>query len=110
VWLLRTLLLTALVVAFVWVAIENSDPVETVNLFGYEFASVRLFIVMFVSALLGFVMGLLLSALRELKLRMQLSSERKERTLLMREVTDLRAAPIEGLSEDEEPSPPARVS
>jgi uncharacterized integral membrane protein len=105
-WLLRTLLLTALVVAFVWVAIENSDPVENVDLFGYEFASVRLFVVMFASALLGFVVGLLMSALRELRLRMQLSSERKERGLLEREVTDLRAAPIEGLSDDD----PSRTS
>jgi len=110
VWLLKTLLLTALVAAFVWVAIENSDPVETVNLFGYQFAAVRLFIVMFASALLGFVVGLLLSALRELKLRMQLSSERKERSLLQREVTDLRAAPIEGLVDEDEPSPPATLS
>jgi uncharacterized integral membrane protein len=108
-WLLKTLLMTALIVAFVWVAIENSDPVEKVDLFGREFASVRLFIVMFGSALLGFVVGLLVSALRELRLRMQLSSERKERVLLEREVTGLRAAPIEGLSDDDS-SPPSTTS
>lgn len=104
-WLLKTLLLTALVVGLLTVALQNSEPRVDVSIFGYDFLQVRLFIVMFGAALAGFVVGLLFSAYRELRLRMRLSSERRQRDLLDREVRDLRAAPIDGLDDDREQPP-----
>lgn len=94
-WLLRVLVFVALLVVLVWVGLQNDGPVD-VSLFGKTFVGVRLFVVMFVAALAGFVAGVLLSVWREVKLRMALGRETRAKALLQREVIDLRAAPLQG--------------
>ena len=107
-WLLRTLLLTVVVAALVIVAVQNSEPLVDVRVFGWEVQSVRLFLVMFLCGLVGFVAGLLVAGFRELKLRLRLGDERKQKTMLEREVRELRAAPLQGLGEGDAPTLPAR--
>jgi uncharacterized integral membrane protein len=104
VWLLRIILFVALLVVLVWVGLQNDAPVD-VSIFGKSFTGVRLFVVMFVAALLGFVAGLLLSVWREVRLRFALGREVREKTLLQREVGELRAAPLQGLDTGPAPGP-----
>jgi uncharacterized integral membrane protein len=111
VWLLRIVLFVGLLVVLVWVGLQNDAPID-VSLFGKTFVGVRLFIVMFVAALGGFVAGVLLSVWREVKLRVALGRESREKTLLRREVSELRAAPLQGFEPDsdlEDRRPDARA-
>lgn len=105
-WLLRVIVFVALLVVAIWVSLQNSEQLVDVHLFSWDFPGVRLYLVMFASAVLGLVAGLLLGAIREVRVRMTLSRERKERQVLQREVQDLRAAPLQGL--DAESTLPAR--
>jgi uncharacterized integral membrane protein len=110
-WLLRVLIFVALLAILVAVGLQNDGPVD-VHFFGKDFLGVPLFAVMFLGALLGLVAGLLLSMVREVKLRMLLSREQRERAVLAREVGELRAAPLQGFDPDRrkstlpEPTPP----
>lgn len=110
-WLLRVIVFVTLLVVLVWVGLQNDGPVD-VHIFGKDVLGAPLFAVMFLSALVGLVAGLLLSMVREVKLRVLLSREQREKALLAREVGELRAAPLQGFDLERsrrhlpEPTPP----
>ena len=107
-WLLRMVVLTAVFAVLVILAIQNAEYHVDVAIFAWSFENVQLFLVMFLSLLAGFVLGLVVVAWREMKLRMRLGQERKAKSLLEREVQELRAAPLQGLAEEGAPTLPAR--
>ena len=98
-WLLRIILFVALLVFFVALATQNNaEPGVDVKLFFWEFAGVKLWWVIFLSALLGFGIGILVSVVREIRLRLDVSRARRDRDQLQREIDHLRAAPLEDIS------------
>ena len=98
VWLLRTLLFVALLVFFIVLAVQNHDEQGvTLKLVGYTLMGVPLWMVMFGSILAGFLAGILVSVVRELRLRFDHGKLRRERDELAREVSQLRAAPLHDL-------------
>jgi uncharacterized integral membrane protein len=107
VWLLRIIVFILLTVFLVIVALDNDASVD-VQLLGWEFLGVRLFLVVFASAGAGFIMGLILMGIREVQWRVNVSKTKKEKNLLENEVRNLRAAPLDGL-DDEAPSSSSRI-
>ena len=98
-WLLRTIFFVILLVFFVVVAVQNSgSPGVTVKFFGWNQPDVQLWIVIFASALLGFLVGMIVSAVREIRLRFDTGKLRRERDELEREIARLRAAPLDQYS------------
>ena len=98
-WLLRTIFFVILLVFFVVVAVQNNEsPGVTVKLFGWTQHMVPLWIVIFSSALLGFVVGMIVSAVREIRLRLDTAKLRRERDEFEREIGRLRAAPLDQYS------------
>ncbi len=96
-WLLRTIFAVVIAGVFVVIALENNGPPMTVRFFQLRFENVHPFVVIFTASFLGFLVGLLVCAIREIRLRIDLSRVRKENALLAREVADLRAAPLRDL-------------
>lgn len=95
-WLLRTILFVALLVFFIVMAVQNHDEQGvTVKLFAWTMLGVPLWMVMFGSMLVGFVAGLLVAVVREFRLRMEHGKLKRERDELVREVSQLRAAPLQ---------------
>ena len=106
-WLLRIVLFVALLVFFVALATQNnSDPGVDVSLFFWDFAGVKVWLVIFLSALLGFAVGILVSVVREIRLRLDFSRARRDRDQLQREIDHLRAAPLEDIGPSSRASSP----
>lgn len=95
-WLLRLVLTLVLVALLVVVAVNNTASVE-LRLLGHHMAGVPLYLVVFGAAFFGLLLGLLLSAVREVQLRGRMRKLDKRRQQLEREVRELRAAPLDGL-------------
>jgi uncharacterized integral membrane protein len=107
VWLLRIILFVALLVFFVALATQNNaDPGVDVKLFFWEVVGVKLWWVIFVSALMGFAVGILVSVVREIRLRMDVSRARRDRAQLQKEIDHLRAAPLEEIGPTSRKEPP----
>lgn len=96
-WLLRTIFFVILLVFFVVIAVQNSTPDITVKFFAWT-QTMPLWIVIFASALVGFVVGMVVSAVREIRLRLDSGKLRRERDEYQREIARLRAAPLDQLS------------
>jgi uncharacterized integral membrane protein len=105
VWLLNTIFWLVVGAILVIVALQNNGPGLTVRVFRTTFENVPPSLLMVAAAFAGFLVGLLFCAIREVRLRLQLSRIRKENGLLAREVADLRAAPLRDL--DLPSSPPS---
>ncbi len=98
VWLLRTILFVALLVFFIVVAVQNHDEQGvTLKLFTWDWSGVPLWAVMFGSILCGFLAGMLISVVREIRLRLDHGKLKRERDDLEREISHLRAAPLHDL-------------
>lgn len=106
-WLLKVVVFVALLVALVFVAVDNDARVD-VNLLTWQFTQVRIFVVMLVSAMVGLVAGLAFAAVRELQWRLHLSRKEKEKGELKKEVHHLRKSPLQGLDETRAVGDPAR--
>ncbi len=95
-WLLKTLLFVVLLAFFVTLAVQNNDtPGVDVQLFTWTFLGVPLWVVIFSSAAVGFVLGMVVAAIREVRLRLDLGRLRRQKEELEKEITRLRAAPLE---------------
>ncbi len=95
-WLLRTILFVLLLAFFVTLAVQNNGtPGVNVQLFGWTFTGLPLWVVIFASALAGFVVGMAVAAIREIRLRFDTGKLRRERDELQKEIVRLRAAPLE---------------
>jgi uncharacterized integral membrane protein len=106
VWLLRTILFVVLLVVFVVLAVQNTGtPVSSVQFFGWKQEMVPVWIVIFGSALVGFLAGLIVSGIREIRLRLEAAKLRRERNELQKEIARLRAAPLEEISASMTPYP-----
>jgi len=109
-WLLKTAVFVVLLVVLVLVAVSNDATVESVDLLVWQGENVRVFLVMFVSAIAGLACGLAFAAVRELQWRMHVSRNDREKGELKREVQHLRKAPLKGLDETPAVGDPARRS
>ncbi len=104
-WLLKTIFFVILLVFFVVVAVQNNEsPGVTVKLFAWTQHMVPLWIIIFGSALFGFVVGMLVSVVREIRLRLDAAKLRRERDEFQREIARLRAAPLDDFSSSVAPS------
>jgi uncharacterized integral membrane protein len=104
VWLLRIVLFALLTVVLVIVALGNNTPVP-VQFLGSQWTDVPLYLVIFGAILAGLFVGLAVVGIREIQWRMNVSKDRKQKTLLENEVRNLRAAPLEGLDEEQTRDP-----
>jgi len=102
VWLLRTIFFVILLVFFVAIALQNNEPLVTVKFFAWTQPMVPLWIVIFASALVGFVVGMIVSVVREIRLRLDSGKLRRERNEYQREIKRLRAAPLDELSSSQD--------
>ena len=97
-WLLRVFVFVLLLAVFVILAGQNNkEPGVDLELFVWSFTGIKLWWIMFAAALFGFLIGLLVSAFREIKLRMDFSKLRRDKIVLEREISELRAAPLHDL-------------
>ena len=97
-WLLRIIIFVALLIVLVVVAMQNNDdPGVDVQLFKWTFVGVRVWLVMLAATLIGFVAGLLVLLFREIQLRIVMGKIQRECGSLRREISDLRAAPLQDL-------------
>ena len=97
-WLLRVVVFVLLLALLVVVALSNDARVD-IKLLGWELLQVRLFLVIFGSAMLGFLVGLAFTGIREVQWRVARKRQGRELSELQEEVRKLRAAPVHGMGE-----------
>ena len=95
--LLKTLLFVALLAALVFVGLNNNTPVS-LDLFGWQFAGVPLYLALFGAALFGLIIGLAFAGVREIQWRVVLSRQRRESADVERELQGLRTASLDAPS------------
>lgn len=81
------------VVAFAWMAVQNTDPVQ-LRFIVWKSAPEPLSYFVFASFIVGFVFGFFLSLIEILRLRLRLRKSHRTRDLLEREVHALRNQPL----------------
>lgn len=104
-WLLRTLVFVALLVALVFVGLKNHAPVD-VNLFGWELLAVPLYFVLFGAALFGLILGLVFAVIREVQWRVVVARERRKSVDTEQELRGLRMASLDAPTSDRGPGDP----
>ncbi len=94
-WLVRSLLILAGVIALLWLGMENADQRVDFTFFTREYPALPLTFLMLVVFVSGMVFSFLISVINELALRRQLTQTRRELTRMDREIAALRSLPLE---------------
>ncbi len=95
-WLLKTLLFVVLLAFFVTLAVQNNEsPGVQIHLFGWTSVEMAVWVVIFISAVVGFILGMIVAAIREIRLRLDLGKLKRRNSELEKELVSLRAAPLE---------------
>jgi uncharacterized integral membrane protein len=95
VWVIRSIVLLAAVVALIWLGTKNAGTTVTFHLFNRTFIDVELNLILVLSFLAGMLVWAIGSWVREVQLRLQLMKERRETRRLQEEISDLRNLPLE---------------
>ena len=93
-WLFKILIFVVLLAALVIVGLKNSTPVP-LDLFGYQFFDVPLYLALFGASIIGLLLGLGFAAVREIQWRVALSRQRRESSEAERELQGLRMAALD---------------
>jgi uncharacterized integral membrane protein len=99
VWVIKLVFFLLLLMALVYVFATNAGQTVDLTLFGRDYLDLGLFWVVSASFVLGFVAALVGMGLREWRLRRELVRLRKHQAVQDRELEDLRALPLQELSE-----------
>jgi uncharacterized membrane protein YciS (DUF1049 family) len=95
VWFVRSILILAGVIAFLWIGMENADQRVNFTFFTREYPGQELNFLLLLVFVSGMVFSFLISVINELNLRRQLSQARRELTRMDREIAALRSLPLE---------------
>jgi uncharacterized membrane protein YciS (DUF1049 family) len=95
VWFIRSFLIFAGVVAFLWIGMENADQTIDFTFFTRDYPGLALNVLMLFVFVTGMVFSFVISVLNELSLRRQLSQARSQLTRMDREIATLRSLPLE---------------
>lgn len=94
-WFIRSFLIFAGVVAFLWIGMENADQSVDFTFFTREYPGLALNVLMLFVFVTGMVFSFVISVLNELSLRRQLSQARRQLSRMDREIATLRSMPLE---------------
>lgn len=94
-WFIRSFLIFAGVVAFLWIGMENADQTVNFTLFTRDYPGLALNVLMLFVFVTGMVFSFIISVINELGLRRQLSQARRQLTRMDREIATLRSLPLE---------------
>lgn len=95
VWFVRSFLIFAGVVAFLWIGMENADQMVDFTFFTREYPGLALNVLMLFVFVTGMVFSFVISVLNELHLRRQLSQARRQLSRMDQEIAALRSLPLE---------------
>jgi uncharacterized integral membrane protein len=95
VWFVRSFLIFAGVVAFLWIGMENADETIDFTFFTRTYPGLALNVLMLFVFVTGMVFSFVVSVINELHLRRQLSQTRRQLTRMDREIAALRSMPLE---------------
>ena len=94
-WFVRSILILAGVIAFLWIGMENADQRVNFTFFTREYPGQELNFLLLLVFVSGMVFSFLISVINELNIRRQLSQARRELTRMDREIAALRSLPLE---------------
>ena len=94
-WFVRSVLILAGVIAFLWLGMENADQTINFTFFTRVYPGLNLNFLLLLVFVSGMVFSFLISVINELNLRRQLSQARRELTRMDREIAALRSLPLE---------------
>lgn len=94
-WFVRSFLILAGVIAFLWLGMENADQTVDFTFFTKVYPGLNLNFLMLLVFVSGMVFSFLISVINELALRRQLQQARRELTRMDREIAALRSLPLE---------------
>jgi len=95
VWFIRSFLIFAGVVGFLWIGMENADQTIDFTLFTRDYPGLALNVLMLFVFVTGMAFSFVISVLNELSLRRQLSQARRALTHRDREIATLRSLPLD---------------
>jgi uncharacterized membrane protein YciS (DUF1049 family) len=95
VWFVRSVLILAGVIAFLWLGMENADQTVNFTFFTRVYPGLNLNFLLLLVFVSGMVFSFLISVINELHIRRQLSQARRELTRMDREIAALRSLPLE---------------
>lgn len=97
-WVIRLVFFLLLLFLLVSLFVANAGQTVDLNLFGREYLDLGLFWIVAGSFLLGVAAAVMGMGLREFRLRRELGRQRRQHDSLSRELTDLRALPLQDLA------------
>jgi uncharacterized membrane protein YciS (DUF1049 family) len=95
VWLIRSVVILAGVVAFLWLGMRNVDQTVDFTLFTRTYENLSLNLLMLVVFAAGMVFSFLISIINEFQLRGKISSQRRGIAHLEKELAALRNLPLD---------------
>ncbi|MEZ4389436.1 MAG: LapA family protein [Candidatus Krumholzibacteriia bacterium] len=97
-WVIRLVLFLVLLFLLVYFFVTNAGQTVDLNLFGREYLDLGLYWIAGAAFGLGLLAAFVGMGLREFRLRRELSRQRKLQAGLERELADLRALPLQELT------------
>ncbi len=94
-WFIRSFLILAGVVAFLWIGMENARQTIDFTFFTRDYPGLALNVVMLFVFVAGMVFSFVIAVINELNLRRQLSQARRQLARMDREIAALRSLPLE---------------
>lgn len=89
-WIFRWFLLTIVVFFLVFFLSQNSDDKVMVRLLGWETPELPLSFMLFLAALVGYFVSLLVAIVNQIRLRSEIARERRRNKALEQEIERLR--------------------
>lgn len=102
-WILKTVILFAVVLFVILVGLQNTTQTATVNLLHWRFEELPIVLLLFITIAAGMVFSLLISIMNEVRLRQRIWRQNRELKKLKDELAALRGIPLsEAYETDEE--------
>jgi len=102
-WILRWVLLLIVIFFLVGFLSQNSDDKVMVRFMGWSSGELPLSLMLFLAAMVGFLLSMLVAVVNQLRLRAQIGAIRRENREVRAELDRLRNFAIEEGDEPEEP-------
>jgi uncharacterized integral membrane protein len=99
VWFVRSFLILAGVVAFLWIGMENASQTIDFTFFTRRYPGLPLDVLMLFVFVAGMVFSFVISVINEINLRRKLAQARRQLTRMDREIAALRSLPLEDAGE-----------
>jgi uncharacterized integral membrane protein len=95
VWFIRSLVIMAGVIAFLWLGMENAGQSVAFTFFTRHYPALSLDFLMLLVFVSGMIFSFLIAVVNEMNLRRQLSQARRDVARVNREVASLRSLPLD---------------